>query len=222
MWTIETNVGIATTFCELARWGCIGTLVHCSSSEAYGTAQNVPMNEAHPQMAITPYAASKSAADQVVLSYWRTFGIDATVVRPFNNFGPRQNPGTYAGVIPIVVQRVRDGQPVEIHGDGTQTRDFLFVRATADALVRAYAEAATRGQVLNIATGHETSVNDLVTRLLGVMGAPDHPRVHTPPRPGDVRRHCGDIALARRLLGFDPPPIDDDQLRETVDWYLRT
>jgi UDP-glucose 4-epimerase len=220
VWTIETNVGIATTFCELARWGCIDTLVHCSSSEAYGTAQYVPMDESHPQNALTPYAASKSAADQVVLSYTRTFGIDATVVRPFNNFGPRQNPGTYAGIIPIVVRRVRDGLPIEIHGDGNQTRDFLFVRDTADALVRAYGAPATRGQVINVATGHETSVNDLVTHILRVMDAPDHPRVHTSPRAGDVRRHCGDIGRARELFGFAPAIIGDEGLRETVEWYL--
>ena len=241
VWTVQTNVGIATTFCELARWGSIKTLIHCSSSEAYGTAQYVPMDESHPQMAITPYAASKSAADQVVLSYWRTFGIDAAIVRPFNNYGPRQNPGTYAGIIPIVIQKVGratfgraaksravggvggvgEGEPIEIHGDGEQTRDFIFVRDTADALVRVYGEDATRGKVINIATGHEISVNDLVTRLLGVMGVPDYPRIYTAPRPGDVKRHCGDIQLARQLIGFDPPVITDDYLRETVDWYLR-
>jgi UDP-glucose 4-epimerase len=220
VWTVQTNVGIATTFCELARWGCIKTLIHCSSSETYGTAQYVPMDESHPQMAITPYAASKSAADQVVLSYWRTFGIDAAIVRPFNNYGPRQNPGTYAGIIPIVIQKVRRGQPIEIHGDGEQTRDFIFVRDTADALVRAYGEDATRGKVMNIATGHEISVNDLVARLLYVMGVPDYPCVYTAPRPGDVKRHCGDIELARRLIQFDPPVITDAYLRETVDWYL--
>jgi UDP-glucose 4-epimerase len=221
VWTVQTNVGIATTFCELARWGSIKTLIHCSSSEAYGTAQYVPMDESHPQAATTPYAASKSAADQVVLSYWRTFGIDAAIVRPFNNYGPRQNPGTYAGIIPIVIQKVKRGEPIEIHGDGTQTRDFIFVRDTADALVRVYGEDATRGSVINIATGHEISVNDLVTRLLGVMGAPEHPRICAAPRPGDVKRHCGDIGLARRLIGFDPPVITESYLQETVDWYLR-
>ena len=221
VWTVQTNVGIATTFCELARWGNIKTLIHCSSSEAYGTAQYVPMDESHPQMAITPYAASKSAADQVVLSYWRTFGIDAAIVRPFNNYGPRQNPGTYAGIIPIVIRKVKQGEPIEIHGDGEQTRDFIFVRDTADALVRVFGEDATRGKVVNIATGHEISVNNLVTRLLGVMGVPDHPRIYTSPRPGDVKRHCGDIGLARRLIDFDPPVITEDYLQETVDWYLR-
>ena len=86
LWTMNSNIGIASAFCELARWGVIKTLVHCSSSEAYGSAEQVPMNEEHPLLATTPYAASKASADQIVLSYCRTFGIDAVIVRPFNQF----------------------------------------------------------------------------------------------------------------------------------------
>ncbi|HUW96832.1 MAG TPA: NAD-dependent epimerase/dehydratase family protein [Anaerolineae bacterium] len=220
MWTFNTNVGIATTFCELARWGCIETLLHCSSSEAYGTAQYVPMDENHPQVAITPYAASKAAADQIVLSYVRTFGIDAVIVRPFNTFGPRQNPGRHAAIIPIVVRRATNGSSIEIHGDGEQTRDYIFVRDTADAIVRICESEASRGKVVNVATGHEISINELVGKLLRVMGVPDHPVVHTSPRPGDVRRHCGDITLARKLIGFEPAALMDEDLQETVDWYL--
>jgi UDP-glucose 4-epimerase len=221
VWTATTNVGIATTFCELARWGCIEVLVHCSSSEVYGSAQYIPMDENHPLSAATPYAAGKAAGDQVVLSYRQTFNIDTVIVRPFNNFGPRQNPGTYAGIIPIVLQRVKNGEPVEIFGDGEQTRDFIFVRDTADAFVSVYEQEATRGKVINIATGHEISINDLVARLLRVMGVPDHPVIHTAPRLGDVRRHCGDIKLARELIGFEPKVITDESLKETVDWYLQ-
>jgi len=220
-WTIKTNVGIAVTFCELARWGCIETLVHCSSSEAYGTAQYLPMDESHPLLASTPYAASKAAADQVVLSYQRAFDIDTVIVRPFNTFGPRQNPGMYAGIVPILIQRVKSGEPIEIFGDGEQTRDFLYVRDTAGAFVRTFEEEATRGTVINIATGRETSVNDLVGKVLDVMGASDHPVVHVAPRPGDVRRHCGDITLAREMIGYEPSVIAEEHLKETVDWYLR-
>jgi UDP-glucose 4-epimerase len=220
VWTIQTNVGIATTFCELARRGLIQTLVHCSSSEAYGSARRVPMDEDHPHDAITPYAASKSAADAVVTSYVKTFGIDAAIVRPFNNFGPRQNVGTYAGIIPIIVQRVSQGLPIDIHGDGEQTRDFIFVRETAELIVRAFGTPATRGRVVNVATGRETSVNELLAYLLKVMDATDHPVVHTPERPGDVRRHCADVTLASELLGYQPKSISEDQLRQTVEYYL--
>ena len=220
VWTIQTNVGIATTFCELARRGLIDTLIHCSSSEAYGSARHVPMDEEHPHDAITPYAASKSAADAIVTSYVKTFGIDATIVRPFNNFGPRQNLGSYAGIIPIVIQRVKQGLPIEIHGDGEQTRDFIFVRETAEMLVRAYANPRTRSTVVNVATGIETSVNQLVAALLDVLDAPDHEVVHTPDRAGDVRRHCADVTRARELLCYVPHVLSTEQLRETVGYYL--
>lgn len=220
VWTINTNIGVATTFCELARWGCIDTLVHCSSSEAYGSAERVPMGESHPLLATTPYAASKAAADQVVLSYRRTFDIDAVIVRPFNNFGPRQNFGSYAGIVPIVIQRVQRGETIEIFDDGEQTRDYIYVGKAVDAFVRVYEEEATRGRAINVATGHEISINALVARLLNVMGIPDYPVVHKPRRPGDVRRHCGDVSLARRLIGFEASAITDEELEETVSWYL--
>lgn len=219
-WTVETNISIATTFCELARWGCIETLVHCSSSEAYGTAVYVPMDELHPLQPRTPYAASKAAADQIVFSYWRAFNIDTVLVRPFNTFGPRQNPGTYAGIIPIVIQRVRRGEPIEIHGDGEQTRDFIFVREISEAFIRSYEESKSRGKVINIATGRETSVNALVADLLQALGKSDHPVHHVDPRPGDVRRHCGDITLARELIGLNASGLTHQSLEETVAWYV--
>ncbi|NMC81171.1 MAG: NAD-dependent epimerase/dehydratase family protein, partial [Chloroflexi bacterium] len=188
---------------------------------AYGTARYVPMDENHPLESSTPYAASKAAADLVVQSYWQTFGTDAVIVRPFNNFGPRQNYGSYAGIIPIVVQRVKNHLPVEIYGDGLQTRDYIFVGETVEAFVRICEEEATRGKVLNVATGREISINDLVAKILQALGTPDHPVVHCAPRPGDVRRHCGDIHLARELVGFDSAGITVEQLQETVEWYLR-
>ncbi len=218
-WTIETNIGIASTFCELARRGYIQTLVHCSSSEAYGSAVHVPMSENHPLVPCTPYAASKAACDHIVLSYRETYNIDAVVVRPFNNFGPRQNPGSYAGIIPIVVRRVLNKTPIEIFDDGEQTRDFIFVRDTVEAMVRIYEEEKTRGQVINISSGVETSMNTLVSQLTAVMHTPDHPVFHSAPRPGDVRRHCGDVSRLKELTGFEPRTISVETLTETVEWY---
>ncbi len=218
-WTMVTNIGITATFCEIARRGLIERLVHMSSSEAYGSGRYVPMNEDHPDDAITPYAAAKAAEDHIIRSYVQTFGIDATVVRPFNNYGPRQNPGTYAGVIPIVIQRVTQGIPIEIHGDGEQTRDFTFVRDTADLTVAIHETQAARGLEINVATGVGTSINTLVARILEIMGVPDHPIVHTPDRPGDVRRHEADASRLVSLVGRQPPVLSDDALVETVDWY---
>ncbi|WP_193611192.1 dTDP-glucose 4,6-dehydratase [Nocardioides lijunqiniae] len=218
-WTVQTNVAIALTVSELTRRGLVERLLHVSTSEAYGSARYIPMDEDHPHDAITPYAASKSAADRIIESYVQTFGIDVTVVRPFNNIGPRQNPGSYAGIVPIVVKRVMSGQPIEIFGDGEQTRDLIFVRDTADLMVEIHDAPECRGEVLNVASGVETSVNELVRRLLATMGAEDHPVVHTAPRPGDVRRHLADATKLRKVIGRDIPTLSDDALAETVDWY---
>lgn len=218
-WTVQTNVGIATTFCEIARRGLVERLIHLSSSEAYGSARYIPMDEGHPHDAITPYAASKSAADHIIESYVQTFGIDATVIRPFNNIGPRQNPGSYAGIVPIVVRRVLNGEPIEIFGDGEQTRDFIFVKDSADLIAKVHDSPDCRGQVLNVATGVETSINELVSRILNLMGRPDHPVFHTEERPGDVRRHLADVAKLESLLGHQSPRLSDDALGQTVEWY---
>jgi UDP-glucose 4-epimerase len=218
-WSIEQNVALATVPCELLREERFATLIHFSSSEAYGSAAYVPMDEAHPSVPSTPYAASKIGGDHIVLSYVHTYGLDAGILRPFNNFGPRQNSGTYAGIIPIVVQRARAGEPVHIFGDGEQTRDFVFVRDTADAAVKTYGEPRTRGRIMNIASGREVSVNELVRGLLEVLGS-DVAVEHVAARPGDVRRHAGDISLARQLIGFEPRTSLHDGLAETVAWYL--
>ncbi len=219
LWTVETNIQIALTFCELARAGYIQTLAHCSSSEAYGSALYGSMDEAHPLQPITPYAASKAAGDQIVLSYTQTFGIDATIIRPFNNFGPRQNAQSYAGIIPIMITRVHQQQPIEIFGDGLQTRDYIFVRHTVEAMLKIFESPTTRGRVVNVATGHEITINELATKLVRVMGASNYPIIHSAPRPGDVRRHCGDVHLLYTLTGFEPQAISDQDLLETVQWY---
>jgi UDP-glucose 4-epimerase len=176
------------------------------------------MDEAHPCMPSTPYAASKLGGDYVVLSYRETYGADATIVRPFNNFGPRQNAGTYAGIIPIIIGRALRGEQIVIYGDGEQTRDFVFVRDTADAAVRIYEEPATRGRIINVASGQETSVNTLVRELLAELDC-DRPVVHEAARPGDVRRHCGAIELARQLTSYEPRTTLREGLAETVAWY---
>ena len=221
MWSVEHNVGLALVPCELLRAGAFETLIHVSSSEAYGSAAYVPMDEVHPPVPSTPYAASKLAGDQVVLSYQHTFGLDAAIIRPFNNFGPRQNDGSYAGIIPIVVQRATAGEPIEIYGDGEQTRDFVFVRDTADAIVRMYEEPATRGRIVNVASGREVTINALVRLLLEAVGT-DVPVRHVDARPGDVRRHWASIDLARELIGYEPRTSLRDGLVETVAWYLRS
>lgn len=220
-WTIRENINMTTTLCELGREGYFKTLIQFSSSEIYGTAQKVPMAEDHPSVPLTPYAASKMATDHIALSYRETFGLDVAVVRPFNNYGPRQNDKSYAGVIPIVINNVLSDRPVEIFGDGLQTRDFLYVADTARAAVQIYKNERTRGEVINVASGRETTINDLVKHILDIMKAGKHEVVHVTPRPGDVRRHCGDIALARDLIDFAPTVDIYKGLEETVQWYVQ-
>jgi UDP-glucose 4-epimerase len=220
-WTMEHNVALATVPCELLRLGHYQTLIHFSSSEAYGSAEYVPMDERHPSVPSTPYAASKLAGDYVVLSYRETYGIDAAILRPFNNYGPRQNAGAYAGIIPIVLGNAMRGEPIQIFGDGEQTRDFVFVRDTADAAVRFYESPTTRGRVVNVASGRETTINELVRELVEAVGN-DVPVTHEEPRLGDVRRHCGGVELARELIDYQPQTALRDGLKETVAWYLET
>jgi len=220
-WTVDRNISITTSLCELARKKEFKTLIHFSSSEAYGTAVSTPMSEAHILSPTTPYAASKAADDHIVLSFCESFNIDAAILRPFNNYGPRQNDKAYAGIIPIVISRVLRKEPIEIFGDGEQTRDFIYVKDTAQAAVAMYQSAQTRGQVTNVASGQELSVSHLVTTLLEILKAEKHPVVHVDPRPGDVRRHCGSIAKARNLFNFNPNTSISDGLKTTVDWYLK-
>lgn len=217
----KENVYSVLNLCELARKKYFKTLIHCSSSEVYGSAQYVPMDERHPLTPTTPYAASKSAGDQLCLSYAMVYGIDMAIVRPFNNYGPRQNDGAYAGIIPIVVNRVLEGRPIVIYGDGNQTRDFIFVRDTIKAILDIYDSKTARNKIINIASAKEISINTLVRSILDAMNAKALNIRHLPPRPGDVRRHYADIKLAGKLIDFRPRVKFEVGLSETIKWYKK-
>jgi UDP-glucose 4-epimerase len=220
--TVDRNVAMTTAVCELTRSETIGTLVQFSSSEIYGSVEEGMIDEEHPHAGTTPYAASKSATDLVAQAYQRTFGCDVSVVRPFNTYGPRQNKGGYAGLLPTVISRVAEGEPIIIDGDGLQSRDFLFVEDTARGAVAAYERLAGDGIVVNLGSGEERSVNDVVKTLLVALDAPDWPVHHGKPRPGDVRRHLADTSRARALLEFEPRVAFPDGIERTVAWYRST
>lgn len=217
-WSVENILKMTTVLVDLARLGEFGTLVHCSSSEVYGSAVTIPMAEDHPLNPETPYAAAKAGADLIVQSYWETFGIDATIIRPFNTYGPRQNDRDYAGIVPITLRRIQRGEPPVIFGDGEQTRDYIYVSDTVDALVRAYVVPASRRRVINVASGVEVSINALVASLCRLSGAL-HPPLRLPARVADVRRHHADISAAREILSFHPRVGLEEGLQLTVDWY---
>ncbi|MBI4349626.1 MAG: GDP-mannose 4,6-dehydratase [Elusimicrobia bacterium] len=218
-WSTEMILKLTTVLVDLARTGDLGRLVHCSSSEVYGSAVHVPMTEDHPLLPETPYAAAKAAADLIVRSYWETFDIDATIVRPFNTYGPRQNDRRYAGLIPVTLRRIQRGDPPIVYGDGEQTRDFTHVSDTVDGLVRAAVAPASRRMVINVASGREVSVNSLVAMLLQLSGS-DLVPIRMPERIADVRRHLADITVARETIAFASRVDLAQGLGETVRWYL--
>ena len=217
-WTFEMNNRMTTVICELAREGLCRTIIHFSSSEAYGNSISGPMDEDHPLNGTTPYAASKAASDLLVLAYCRTYGIEASIIRPFNNYGPRQNESSYAGVIPLTIKRIMKGKAPHIYGDGKQTRDYLYVNDTVSAAIKIYNSNRTREKVLNIASGKEVSINYLVRLIAELMGFKGK-IVYEPDRPADVKRHIANIYLAEDLIDFKPTVQLEQGMSKTVEWY---
>ncbi len=213
-----TNVTVALNLLELQRRGAFRTLCHFSTSEVYGTAVYEPMDEQHPRHPTTTYAAGKAAADLAIESYVRMFGLDAFIVRPFNNYGPRQNhKGLLAGVIPLTAWRILTGGTPEIHGGGTQSRDFIFVRDTVDAIVKLY-RVLPAGESVNISTDNQLSIGELVTRICAELGYRGE-IARKPARPADVLCHNASNAKVRRLIDYALTDFDRG-LRETLDWYV--
>lgn len=214
----RTNIDVALVLGELLRLGAYERLVHVSSSEVYGTAQTVPMTEDHPLLAETSYAAGKAAADLLLGSYVRMFGLEILTIRPFNNYGPRQNDGSLAAVVPLTIRRIAGGERPVIEGDGLQTRDFIYVGDTVEAILRLASRHGTRGEVLNVGSGHETAIGEIVRTICDIMnyrGQIDHVEA----RVADVRRHRAGIERANALIGEVAPTPLAEGLRRTIDWY---
>jgi UDP-glucose 4-epimerase len=218
-WSSEVNIDLTLTLCELQRVGAFDELVHFSSSEAYGTAQYIPMDEGHPLLPTTPYAASKAAGDHLVHGYMLTFGLKTMTVRPFNNYGPRQNMREYAGIIPTVLNRISRDEPIILFGDGEQTRDYIYAPDTAALTLRLVECGRAWGQTINLGTGAEITIANLVKMIAKMVGTDIKVEFH-PDRPGDVRRLSADVRKAETLLG-EPLLLTDLEtgLSATVDWY---
>lgn len=215
---VSQNIEMTLVLCELAKQKAFTTLVHFSSSEAYGTARTPKMIEEHDLLPETPYAASKAACDLIVRSYQRSFGIDATIVRPFNNYGPRQNEGLYAGVIPITIRTLLNGDHPIIYGTGRQTRDFTYVSDTVGAAIQLYKTKESRGRVINVGSGVETPIQYLVGTICNKLDYDGHIRYEAR-RDGDVDRHCADTLRLRQMTGFKPTVSFDEGITKTVEWY---
>ena len=214
------NVEIADTLLKLLKIGAYKTLIHTSSSEAYGTAQYSPMDENHPTDPTTPYAAGKAAADLMVHSFYKVLGLDISIVRPFNNYGPRQNAqGSLAAIIPATARRIQEGGKPIVEGDGEQTRDFIYVEDTVRGLILAYEKEESRGKIINLGSGKDISINTLLQGICDYMSYTGEWE-HRPARTSDVRNLCADSKRARELLGFKPQIDFEDGIIKTLNWYI--
>lgn len=213
-----TNVTVALNLLELQRRGAFKSLCHFSTSEVYGSAVYEPMDEKHPRNPTTTYAAGKAAADLAVESYVHMFGLDGFIVRPFNNYGPRQNHrGLLAGVIPLTAWRILTGGAPEIHGDGKQSRDFIHVRDTVDAVVKLF-RVLPAGESVNISTDNQIAIGELVTRIAAMLGYREE-IVRKPARQADVLCHNASNQKVRALIDYSLTDFETG-LRETLDWYV--
>jgi UDP-glucose 4-epimerase len=196
-----------------------GRFVYVSSSEVYGTPADGTFSEDTLPAPTTVYGAGKLAGEHLTLAYHRTYGIDARVVRPFNAFGPRSHfEGDCGEVIPKFILRALAGRPLIIHGDGSQTRDFTFVRDTAAWLLRLALNNALEGQVVNIGAGRETSVAELARRILRLTGSVSD-IVHDEPRPGDLPRLRAHTAKVEALAPLGTRIGLDAGLAETISYF---
>lgn len=213
----STNVTVALNLLEHQRRGRFGSLCHFSTSEVYGTAVYEPMDEAHPKAPTTTYAAGKAAADLAVESYVNMFDLDAAIIRPFNNYGPRQNHlPPLAGIIPLTASRILAGGNPEIHGGGTQTRDFVYVEDTVRAALDVFA-VLPAGESVNISTNNEVSMADVVHAICTHFDF-DGDIIEQPGRAADVACHHASNDKLQSLVPFEITSFDDG-LRTTLEWY---
>jgi len=214
---VTTNVIGTLNVLEAARRLDVARVVHTSTSEVYGTANTVPIPEYDPLHPQSPYAATKVGADQLALSYSRSFGLPVVVARPFNTFGPRQSA---RAVIPTIITQALSRDVIEL-GAIIPTRDFVYVEDTVRGMMRCAEVDVAIGEVINLGTGIEISVGDVVDRVLGltdrklpVLVKDDRLR----PADSEVARLIADRSKARALLDWEPEVDFDDGLRRTIDW----
>src|ERR687885_170667 len=215
---VTTNVVGTQILLDAIRAAPVERFVLISSSEVYGTAEYAPMDEAHPLNPRSPYAGTKAGADRLAYSYWATYDLPIVIVRPFNNYGPRQHPEK---VIPRFITQALEDEPLTIHGDGHASRDWLYVDDDADA-VEAIIDTPldkVAGEVLNVATGVDVSVTDVADAVLELLGKPASLKTHLPERPGQVDRHIGSTDKLERLCAWRARTSFEAGLAKTVAWY---
>jgi dTDP-glucose 4,6-dehydratase len=215
---VATNVEGTRVLLDAMREVPVERFILISSSEVYGTAETDPMDEEHPLNPRSPYAATKAGADRLAYAYRATYELPIVIVRPFNNYGPRQHPEK---VIPRFVIQALEDKPLTVHGDGSASRDWLYVDDDAEA-IEALIEAdldKVAGEVINLATGVDVPVSRIADLVLEGLGKPASLKDFVPERPGQVHRHVGSTEKAERLLGWRARTSLEDGLGRTVQWY---
>jgi dTDP-glucose 4,6-dehydratase len=215
---VTTNVEGTQILLDAIRETPVERFILISSSEVYGTAEAAPMDEEHPLNPRSPYAATKAGADRLAYSYWTTYGLPIVIVRPFNNYGPRQHPEK---VVPRFITQALADEPLTVHGDGHASRDWLYVMDDAEAIEAVIAAPLDllAGEVVNVATGVDIPVAEIARLVLDVLGKPAELVRNVPERPGQVDRHIGSTEKAARLLGWSARTSFEDGLERTVAWY---
>jgi len=223
---LDTNAACVTgtvNILDAARQSGVRRLVYAASSSAYGDQQAPVKSERLMPAPISPYAAAKLAGEYYCQAFTATYGLETVALRYFNVFGPRQDPqGAYAAVIPKFIVEMLAGRQPTIFGDGTQSRDFVYVGDVVRANLLASESTKGVGKTINVASGRQYSLLDVVEAINRVLGTEIQPKL-SEPRVGDVRDSLADISLAKELLGYEPTVKFDDGLRRTVeDFQART
>jgi len=215
---VTTNVVGTQVLLDAMRERPIERFILISSSEVYGTAEADPMTEDHPLNPRSPYAGTKAGGDRLAYSYWCTYDLPITIIRPFNNYGPFQHPEK---VIPRFIIQALTDRPLTIHGNGLSSRDWLHVFDTAEAITAACEVPldAIVGETINVATGVDESVEEIADAILAILGKPTSLKHHVTDRPGQVDRHIGSTDRALKLLGWRSSIPFSDGLERTVRWY---
>ena len=216
----RSNVDGTFAVVEAARSAGVRRIVYSASSSCYGLPDAFPTPETAEIRPQYPYALTKYLGERIVLHWGHVYGISTVSLRFFNVFGPRaRTSGTYGAVFGVFLAQKLAGKPFTVVGDGAQTRDFTFVRDTARAIVELYNHTESRGKVVNVGTGRETSMLELISLLEDILGK-QIPYSFEGSRPGDVARHLADASLLHSLTGYRPATLLRDGLVETVEAYL--
>jgi nucleoside-diphosphate-sugar epimerase len=196
-------------------------IVLASSSAVYGVQRTMPLHEQMVCAPISPYGVTKLAGERYMKAFFESYGLPTVSLRFFNVFGPRQNPlAEYAAVVPRFIKAALEGEPVTIFGDGTQTRDFVYVGDVV-AAIRLAADASDEalGAAFNVATGQPRTVGELHQAIAKLAPAPGPEPIPAPPRPGDIAQSQADISLARSVLRYEPKHTFEQGLSLTFDWF---